>query len=264
MPIRTIFDTVRDCTRNERQGWVEFIGNYEPMARTVLTLYFPALLHDLDTAVAAVFLRAHGEENAWFQALQFTNEREFAFAFRELLVDHGNTTARLPLPALSAGLIDKMMEGLATIQRELFWVFLRGYSVEQASAILMNASATAAQTHDVMNEHLTKAFPGVERALVLQAAMNTARSTATADCLCLKTFNNLINGQIAWHDRERAEEHIARCLNCLDRFTAFQESIWLRRTMGAAAEQVVQQVLSHLKIYGVKKSMFGKLFSPIG
>jgi hypothetical protein len=252
MPIRTIFHTTEDCGKGVRQGWAEFVRDYAPVARTMLSHYFPALVPEVDGAVVDVFARARADNNSWFQSLHFANEREFTMTFRELVFTAGRSAARVPAPNLPADEIFALLDGLSLIQRQLFWAFLKGWDVGQVSAMLMNASATAEETSTLTTERLSKLSPQapVERTVVALIAMGAAQQRKTEECPPWKTFNNLINGQISWDDRERVEIHMTGCMFCLDAFTAFQEMIWLRKESKPMDEAGVEAVLAPLRLGG--------------
>ena len=96
-----------DCGRGERLGWQEFVRDYAPITRVLLEQYFPMLKPELDMHVTAVFERARADNNAWFSAFRFDNEREFLMYFRELVFAYGRSVARVPVPEIS---LDQMRE----------------------------------------------------------------------------------------------------------------------------------------------------------
>jgi hypothetical protein len=246
-----------------KQGWVEFVRDYAPIARTLLSHYFPALMPDLDLAVSDVFARAHVNGNAWFQSLRFTNEREFAMTFRNLVFESGRSQARLPGPDIPADSIFALLNGLSLVQRQFFLLFLSGWQVYEASRILMNASATAEETKKAADDRLAS-LPGgqVERAAITLLAIEAAQTRGGADCLTWKTFNNLVNGQISWNSRDAAEQHMTNCVHCLEAFTAFQEMIWLRKETTTFSDQEIQGLIEKLHIRGgVSKGLFSRILS---
>jgi hypothetical protein len=266
MAIRTIFSTAEDCSLGARRGWSEFIRDYSPIARTLLLKYFPGLPPDIDQHLIGIFTRAHADNNAWFRNLHFTNEREFAMTFRDLVFAHGNTAEHRPAPAISAEDLARALTGFSLVQREFFWGFLKGWNVQEISAMLMNAAATAEEAKKTAEDRLSALIgpPGsTDRAARVRAAIETANSAASPECLSWKTFNNLINGQISWLDRERAEQHMSECLHCLNAFTAFQEMIWLARNAQAASQPEVERILSALELRKAPSGFLKHLF-PTG
>jgi hypothetical protein len=92
--------------------------------------------------------------------------------------------------------------------------------------------------------------------------IEAAEKSRTQECLPLKTFNNMVNGQISWRERELAEEHIKNCFYCLDRFTSFVEMIRTLNECAPLPEQRVQAILSALNLPApAAKGLLGRLFS---
>jgi len=76
----------------------------------------------------------------------------------------------------------------------------------------------------------------------------------------LKTFNNLVNGQLSWRERDLAELHIRDCFYCIDSFTSFQEMIRLRKDGKPAPELQVNGILDKLGFAAAKsKGLLAKI-----
>lgn len=259
MSIRTIFQMSEDCARGERQGWQEFVRDYAGLARTLLVHYFPSLEPEIGQRVTGVFRRAEADQNQWFRSLHFTNEREFLMSFRELVFAYGRENARLPSPPVSLEQMRAVMADLTVVERELLWLFVKGYTAEQIAPMMMNAAATAQAVKDKADQKLASILPNANAdsfRLSARVLMEEAERARTEKCLPLKTFNNLINGQISWRERELAEQHISDCLNCLDRYTTFQEMIRLRKDATPLPDPEVEAILDQL---GFKKKVKGVL-----
>ena len=254
MSIRTIFQMSEDCAQGERQGWYEFVRDYAGLTRTLLLHYFPALEPELSQHLIGVFQRAREGDNQWFRDLHFANEREFLMAFRELVFAYGRENARLPTPPVSLEQMRAVMADLTVVERELLWLFVKGYTAGQIAPMMMNAAATAQAVKDKADQKLASILPNANTdsfRLSARVLMEEAERTRGEKCLPLRTFNNLINGQISWRERELAEQHINECLNCLDRYTGFQEMIRLRKDGTALPEPEINLILDQL---GIKKT----------
>ena len=265
MPIRTIFLMAEDCSHGRRPGWEEFVRDYAGIARRLLERYFPTLSPEIDSHVLAVFGRARAGGSAWFSTLHFTNEREFLMAFRDLVFAYGREVARIPVPRLTADQVREIMHDLPLVEREMLWLFIKGYSSEQIAPILMNAAATAEMVKSVAAERLARILPGPSAdALTVscRALMEAAEKSATGQCLSLKTFNNIINGQVTWRERELAEEHMTGCFYCIERFTTFLEMIRLRKDVPALPATDIERIISALNLPAPKeRGVFARLFS---
>jgi hypothetical protein len=264
MAIRTIFSMAEDCARGGRQGWMEFVRDFAGMARSLLAQYFPTLLPDIDQNIVIVFQRAAIQNGAWFAGLKFTNEREFMMAFRDLVFAYGREQGRptpqraspgragdpgAPAPQIALEQVRAITQDLSLLERELLWLHIKGYDAQRSAAIMMNAAATAEAIERIAQERLAALVPGgMPETLTASAQllMELAEQSRTDQCLALKTFNNLVNGQITWRERERAEEHMSNCVYCIDRFTTFQEMIRLRKDVTALAVPEVEAILHEL------------------
>jgi hypothetical protein len=272
MAIRTIFSMAEECARGERLGWGEFARDFAGIARSLLAHYFPTLIPDLDEHVVAVFRRAGGHPNAakpggvsWFAGLSFTNEREFMMAFRDLVFAYGREQERAPAPPVALDQLRAIMQDLMLLERELLWLFIKGYDAQHIAAIMMNAAATAEAVQQAAGERLHALLPGAElEALTVSARvlMEMAEQSKTDSCVSLKTFNNLVNGQLTWRERELAEEHMINCFYCIDRFTTFQEMARLRKETTAVAPPQVEAILAQLPFAaGKPRGMLSRLFA---
>lgn len=265
MAVRTIFSTAEDCQRGERLGWEEFIREYAPIARALLSHYFPALSPEVDDHVAVVFSRAHGGDNQFFRNLKFANEREFGCAFRDFVFAYGREAARLPAPQVSLDNVRELMKDLPVVEQQMLWLFIRGYQAEQIAPMLMNADATAHKVEQIARERLASLLPDASPdALVIsaRALMEQAEQRRTDACLPLKTFNNIVNGQVTWRERDAAEKHIADCFYCLDHFSTFQEIVRMLKDRQPASEAEIERIAAQLDL--PKKTKAGFLSKILG
>jgi hypothetical protein len=265
MAIRTIFSMAEDCGRGERRGWQEFVRDYAGIARAQLQQYFPTLLADGDTHLVGIFRRAAAESNVWFAGLQFSNEREFMMSFRELVFAYARQQERIPTPQVSLEQVRELMQDLSLVEREMLWLFIRGYDTQQIAAIMMNAEVTAEAVKQTAGERLATLLPGSDpRAFTISARplMEAAEAAKSGECVSLKTFNNLVNGQITWREREAAEKHMVACFHCLDRFATFNELVHLRKRVPQTPEPEVQGILAQLDLPRAKaRGVFSRLLA---
>ena len=92
--------------------------------------------------------------------------------------------------------------------------------------------------------------------------MQMAEQAKSEHCVSLKTFNNLVNGQLSWRERELAEEHMSNCFYCIDRFTTFQEMVRLRKETSQLSPPQVEAILVQFPFAGGKpRGMLSRLFA---
>jgi len=254
----------QDCSAGERLGWQEFVRDYAGLIQQMLEHYFPVLHPEIDQHVLGVYRHAHANENAWFKELSFQNEREFLMAFRDLVFSYARTVARVPTPELSLDQFKEIVKDQSVVEREIMWLFLKGYTAAQISPMMMNAEATSNAVKTVADQRLKDLFPAMTADaynISARTLIEAAEKTKTSDCLPLKTFNNLINGQVSWRERDLTEQHIRDCFYCLDRFTSFQEMIRLRKDGKSAPEPQVDAIMEKLGFAaGKKKGLFAKIW----
>ncbi len=255
----------QECARGERLGWQEFVRDHTFIARQLFERYFPTLVPEEENHIVGLYQRARANDNAWFRSFTFSNEREFLMNFRELVFTYGREEGRVPVPELSLEQIAEIMKGMPLVEREMLWLFVKGYTSEQMAPIILNAAATATALKETADQRLGEILPGSSPDAFNVSArvlMEAAEKTRGENCLPLKTFNNLVNGQITWRDREISEQHIRDCFHCLDRYTSFQEMIRYRKDAVALSESQTEKILGALDLPAAKsKSMLSRLFS---
>jgi len=268
-----------DCARGERLGWMEFVRDFAEIGRSLLAHYFPTLVPELDEHLVALFRRAGAQTpqrantgcagdpagGAWFAGLSFTNEREFMMAFRDLVFAYGREQERVPAPVITLDQVRTTMRDLTLLERELLWLFIKGYDAPRIAAIMMNAAATAEAVQRIAPERLAAIVPGAgPGALAVSAGvlMELAEQSKTDQCTSLKTFNNLVNGQISWRERELAEQHMSSCFYCINRFTAFQEMVRLRKDVARLTAPQVEAILAQLPLAAARPGgVLSRLFA---
>ena len=263
MAIRTVFVMAEDCMRGDPRGWEQFLRGHGWIAAQLLARYFPTLAPEADQHLAAVFQRARATDAAWFRGLTFSNEREFAMAFRDLVFACGREAARLPLPEAPLEKFQAAVAKLSLMERETLWLGMKGYDARQIGAMLSNAAVTAEAAARPASDALAGLLPLAPdaRALAARSLMEAAEKAGAENCLPLKTFNNLVNGQLTWRERELAEEHIRPCLYCLDRFTAFQEMVRYLRDLQPLPEEQAHGLLASLGLRPPRKGLLSRIFS---
>jgi hypothetical protein len=254
---------VQDCASGESLGWQEFVRDYTEITGRLLDHYFPVLRPELDQHVRGVFQRAQANGSAWFKEIKFQNEREFLMAFRELLFAYARTVARVPTPELSLDQFKEVVKDLSVVEREIMWLFMKGYTAQQISPMMMNAEATSNAVKALADQRLKDLFPAMTADafnISARTLIEASEKTNTPECLPLKTFNNIVNGQVSWRERDVAEEHIRECFYCIDRFTSFQEMIRLKKDGKPVPEPKVNSTLAAMGLEtGKKKGLLAKL-----
>jgi hypothetical protein len=254
---------VQDAAAGERLGWQEFVRDYSGITRDLLNHYFPLLRPEIDTHVNGFFQRARANDNSWFKEIKFQNEREFLMCYRDFLFAYARTVARVPTPELSLDQFREIVKDQTVVEREVLWLFVKGYTAQQISPMMMNAEATSNSVKGTADQRLKDLFPSMTPDafnISARTLIEAAEKTNTPECLPLKTFNNIVNGQVTWRERDLAEQHIRDCFYCIDRFTSFQEMIKLKKDAKPAGEEETDTTLGKLGFAPAKKKgLFAKI-----
>ena len=123
--------------------------------------------------------------------------------------------------------------------------------------MLMHADATANTVKQIAAERIREIVPdAAPDALIVsaRALMEAAEQGRGEACLPLKTFNNVVNGQVSWRERDLTEQHEAACFYCLDRFTTFQEIIRMLKDRQPAPEEEVERIVGQLNLPAKRKA----------
>jgi hypothetical protein len=157
------------------------------------------------------------------------------------------------------------IKDLSLLEREMLWLLIKGYNAPRIAAIMMNAAATADAVQRMADERLTEFLPGGApevTAAVARVLMESAERSKTEQCASLRTFNNLVNGQISWRERELAQEHMNECFYCIDRFTSFQEMVWIRKSAAMLGDLQIEAILTQLPFVIAKSAgVLSRLFA---
>jgi hypothetical protein len=153
------------------------------------------------------------------------------------------------------------------VEREIMWLYVKGYDAPQIAPMMMNAAATANAVKVIADQRLKDLFPTATADafnISARSLIEAAEKAKTPECLPLKTFNNIVNGQVSWRERDLTEQHIRDCFYCLDRFTSFQEMVRLRKDAQPLGEQELESALGKLGFEkGKKQGFFAKILGRV-
>jgi hypothetical protein len=72
------------------------------------------------------------------------------------------------------------------------------------------------------------------------------REVEREDCVAVRTLVRIVEGQITWREKETADQHMSRCLACIDRWTNLQEMrMYYSRPM-APADEFIDRVIAKM------------------
>ena len=264
MAVITYHTILSGCPKGEPECWKEFARGYSPYATFVLEHSFPELKQDVAGHVDRIFAKTR--EGDFFQAFQGRREREFLLHFRELVCDYGWSLTKIPETLIDREMIAKITDGFSLIQREILWASLKGIDISLAHAILRVDESTVTEVFQKANANLRGLMDRWSENTLAgsgQSLLRAVRDWGGQECLDNDTYGKIVDGQISWRDREKAEQHVRSCFYCIDRFTSYQEVVYCLRKLPAAAEADVSRILAAVGISTEeeRKGLLSKLFS---
>ncbi len=273
MPSRfkTFQRTLAACEQGESEAWRTFLEAYTPVAFGLVDFFLPAF-------------RGRREE-IWREALQTlsTNNYERLRGFdhqaeREFLVDLRSFLMEMGAPRLdrardisgsprpSPETLGALLQDLPLLYQEAVFLKLAGFSDATLEKVLRIPAAAAERACERLQSDYS-AFLKQDRDECLWPAawlelLRQVRAAGSPQCVPIRQFVRIFDGQASWYDKAPTEEHIVGCLHCLERWTSLREVIYWRNSTKPLPAGKVENLLSSLPIEvpASRKSLLGRLF----
>jgi hypothetical protein len=283
--IYTYHRIVEGCVAREAGAWREFVRRYLPLARHLLFHYAPERAGR--EGETAVFRAALQDDARFFRSFSGHTERELLVHFRAFVLEQtrrrgaGNAAAQPSAPEAAAGggaahapvitleTLRAALKDFTALQRQQVWMYMQGYSPEQTALLLGSLKPqTVSATLSLAQEKLREAMDAWSEDSLRASGPALAEEVTgmeTKDCYPYLAFNRILDGQIAWRDREQTLGHMKECFRCVARFCEVQEMLYVQRTAPAAVESDVEAVLQSVGMEAApapaqKKSLLARLF----
>ena len=269
MPSRHLtFQTILPaCENGDAEAWRAFLKTYSPIVSRLLEVYVPQMEREVGAAL-------WGEGLAALAAEDFKRLREFDHqAEREFLVDLKGFVLELATAHLiesGSGVrhtlesVRKRIDGRPIAHREIIFLRFGGYS-ETALAKVLVVPSTLVATALAPAAGADAAEAGAETADEPKAwleLLREVRAARTSDCPDRRIFVRILDGQISWYDKTPAENHMLKCIHCLDIWASLREADYLRRDTAPLPESEISRFLPGLPLAAATEargSWFGKL-----
>jgi hypothetical protein len=219
-------------------------------------------------------------ESLWQDALQglatddFKRLRGFDHqAEREFLIDLKGHVLDLALQRLGGApsegrhtveSVGRLVEGRPIAHQELILLNLGGYSpavLEKLLVVPQTLVAKALTPAAGAEPGQSGASPARPETAWLEF-LREVHAARTPDCPPRRIFVRILDGQISWYDKTPAENHMTRCLHCLEVWASLREADALRRETAPLPDGEVLAYLAALPIAAAAPaggSWFGKL-----
>jgi len=266
----THYKILPGCAEGNPEAWRAFLKNYTPTALEVLKVYSTWTPEECldqwrDT------LKALAENDfAALKSMPPLSEREFLVALRTILLDRASAkldpardASQPAAPTLES--LNTLLAGLALVHQEIAFLTLAGYSPKTIEDILRISPTVAEEGF----ARLREAFPALgERSedrcawpSAWVAIGKAARAGETKDCTPVRQLVRILDGQASWYDKSPAEIHRAKCLRCLELWTAMSEVVAWERMRQPWPDDKIEALLSviPLKAEKRKSSLFARM-----
>jgi len=241
-------NTLPGCEEGNPQAWRAFLAVYTPMALHFFGVY-------TDWAPSARLdhwrdaLRTLGaSEYAILKGFSHQSEREFLVGLRAFLQDWAAARLEFPQdaaepPAPTIETLGALLSGLPLLHQEIAFLALAGYSQATLEKILRMTPAVAKEGLERLRAGYAAVLERNDDQCLWPSAWlgicKAARSGEQKDCTPLRQLIRILDGQASWYDKSPAETHRAKCLHCLELWTALLEVVaWDRARQPWPAEKV--------------------------
>lgn len=180
-------------------------------------------------------------------------------------VDPSRDSAEVQAPTLPT--VEGLLKDLPLAQKEIFFFKLAGYSDATLERILLIPPAAIRKPLEGLEGDYGTLLTRQDDACPWPAAwvevLRRARAAHREDCPSRRVFIRILDGQTTWYEKSPAEEHMARCLHCLEFWVALREVSYWRRVATPLSSADVKGFLLGLPIdLAVRpSSLLKRLFS---
>ncbi|MGB7623849.1 MAG: hypothetical protein WBN92_16000 [Terriglobia bacterium] len=274
MPRRsfTFHEMLEGCREGDPSACIQLVQSYLPLLDFGVDHYFPWLSPDRDQIIRELLGTTLVKPGGLLTTFQGTWEREFLFEWRRLTLEGCYARALLGNPVAASPLqrdeLASLLKNLPLLHQELIWFHLCHIPAEEVVQILSMRSEVAepilakALPRDVGMKWTSQSDERIP--LMPPRLLIEIDSERGDDCVSVKLWSKIIDGQALWSEKEKADGHTTNCLCCLSTLTALKETIFKLRTLpGADPLQVQKIVAAAWDRPAVKKSSgttLGRLF----
>ncbi|HEY4682547.1 MAG TPA: hypothetical protein VIH17_04775 [Candidatus Acidoferrales bacterium] len=246
--IESFHRLLRGALCGEAAGWRGLAALMGPTAGAVGAHYFPGIWSKEEMAAEEVLLELYRNGAKRLREFQGTAENEFLLFLRQIIWELGEGKGGAgAAETMRPELFEKLLEGLAYVPRQILAVSAKGYQTREIEKILEIDKKHAEEVIEAAKEKL-RALEGERyREDTVSGGWAALRAAHEEDkkegCVSDKTFVRISEGQITWREKEAAEQHMASCLYCLDRWTNFQEMRMYYSSLPPAADGFIESVV---------------------
>lgn len=251
------------CEEGDREAWLVFLGSYTPVALKLLDFYLPEsrgnrqrqLWKDTLGALAAGgYERLRSFEHIAERAF-LVDLRAFLLEFGRPAADGGGDASGAPWP--SADNVRSLLKDLPLVHQQITFLKLAGYSDATIEKILRVPPSIASKSLERLGTNYSASLNRTVDSCPWPAAwlelLQHARVAQTPECPTRHLLLRVLDGQTTWYEKTPAEEHMSRCLHCLESWIALCEVNCLRNETRPLPLAEVDDLLAFLPVTGSTK-----------
>jgi hypothetical protein len=260
------------CEQGDAEAWRAFLESYNPLAFRYLEHYLPPAASRRAEAWSAALRELSDEQCARLKTFDHQAEREFLVDLRDFLLERGAPSldasadaSDAPRPTVES--LKALLNGLPLAHQEVLFLKLAGYSDATIEGMMRATPTVAAAGLERLQADYGVLLRHERDACLWPSAwaefLRETRSQRIEDCPQPRVFVRVHDGQTTWYEKDPAEQHVAGCLHCLERWAALREAGYWRRVIPPANAGEVAEFLSALPIQAAppaRKSLLQKLF----
>lgn len=259
------------CEQGDAEAWRAFLESYTRLVFRYLEHYLPPASSRRAEVWGAALKELIKDDCARLRTFDHQAEREFLVDLRDFLLEVGAASLDVsadspeaPRPTVES--LKALLSGLPLAHQEVLFLKLAGYSDATIERMMrITPSVAAAGLERLQADY--GALLRHERDLCLWPAAWAAflRETPrqrSGDCPHPRVFVRIHDGQTTWYEKDPAEQHVAGCLHCLERWAALREAGHWRRAIPQASAAEVEEFMTLLPVPASpkKKSFLERLF----
>ena len=247
-------------------GWRSLLRFFLPITDHLVGQYFSDVWPDPADGSAALFayLRANNAER--LGAYRGQAEKEFLMFLRDELFALGRTNRGEFEPlGMTHEQFAELLNQFLPIPREAVVMMAKGYEPEKFAIVLHLEDATAREIQQKCSATLANVGLGLRLPVNLDRLLgHLEQQEPTPECMPVRTFVRIKDGQITWNDKEVTDWHLARCLHCFQHYVTYQELHWFFVDYPPAEPRQVEAVAVRMGLASErpprKPSLLGRVF----
>ncbi len=211
---------IEQCRNADRVAWSDLVQRYTPLLHQRFFQCFPDQSRKKEEVVKAYFDFLSSQNR--LGEFPAANEHEFAisliFDFLHFCRD------RHPLPDFAGtDLVDLryLFDGFPLAYQKCIYLLLEDFPKDLIQSIFRVGSVLTYSAQEALQEKLAvKNWSSVRISLPQKEQIQQAR---TEECEGVRVLGSLMEGSLAKSDRDRVQNHLQKCLHCLQNLVTWEE-----------------------------------------